>query len=72
VHGAIDFCSLNREIDENESIMLIFLSKCLVNCWKSYTFAVDKQKTETMNMLNAYFYGFYFYFAATCGAEGRM
>ena len=24
--------------------MLIFLSKCLVNCWKSYTFAVDKQK----------------------------
>jgi len=25
-----------------------------------------------MNMLNAYFYGFYFYFTATCEAEGRM
>ncbi|MBP1541933.1 MAG: hypothetical protein ILA25_07160 [Prevotella sp.] len=27
---------------------------------------------KTMNMLNAYFYGFYFYFAADCEAEGRM
>ena len=29
-------------------------------------------KIETMNMLNAYFYGFYFYFAENCEADGRM
>ena len=33
--------------------------------------AINKN-IKTMNMLNAYFYGFYFYFAATCEAEGRM
>ena len=33
--------------------------------------AINKNN-ETMNMLNAYFYGYYFYFAANCEAEGRM
>jgi hypothetical protein len=33
--------------------------------------AINKDN-ETMNMLNAYFYGYYFYFAANCEAEGRM
>ena len=27
---------------------------------------------ETMNMLNAYFYGYYFYFTAGCEAVDRM
>ena len=27
---------------------------------------------RNMTMLNAYFYGYYFYFAGTCGAEDRM
>jgi len=25
-----------------------------------------------MKMTNAYFYGYYFYFTATCEADGRM
>lgn len=30
------------------------------------------KKQRTMNMLNQYFYGYYFYFAASCEAVSRM
>ena len=30
----------------------------------------DKNE-ENMSLLNAYFYGYYFYFAGNCEAEGR-
>lgn len=30
------------------------------------------KNNRLMTRLNAYFYGFYFYFAATCEAESRM
>jgi hypothetical protein len=30
------------------------------------------KKTQTMNLSNQYFYGYYFYFAGNCEAVGRM
>ena len=64
---------------KNVSKNAIFLAKYLWKRKKSYTFAADKnnmmrqhlKKTETMRMSNSYFYGFYFYFAGNCEAEGR-
>ena len=47
--------------------------KCLCNYGICYTFAPNKIKMqEFMLNKNAYFYGFYFYFTETCGAEDRM
>jgi hypothetical protein len=50
--------------------------KIYQNVWwirgKVILLQAKNKKQRTMNMLNAYFYGYYFYFAATCEADGRM
>ena len=48
------------------------LSKCLVVMKESFTFAPENKKKVTMRNYNVYFYGFYFYFADNCEAQGRM
>ena len=48
------------------------LSKCLVVMKESSTFAPENKKKVTMRNYNVYFYGFYFYFADNCEAQGRM
>jgi hypothetical protein len=50
-----------------------FLAKYLQEPRKSYTFAPDKpKKKKQMLNHNAYFYGYYFYFATSCEAVSRM
>ena len=39
---------------------------------ESFTFAPENKKKVTMRNCNVYFYGFYFYFADNCEAQGRM